>query len=110
MSKRDWANDPLDMDYLVDSGLLFKINQTVTHLFGIGIGIKTGEDGKKTFAFADSRKKPEDLVFSEGAFEMAESKYERFRDEFGGSQIVRRQQVLGSACQNYKWSRKREQQ
>lgn len=102
---RDWNSDTIDVDYLMDSGLLFKINQTVMHLFGIGIGVKTDSVGEKSFAFIDSREQPEKLVFNEASFELGESKYQRFREEFGGNQITQRQHKLGCACQSYPWTR-----
>ncbi len=103
---RNWAEDTVDLDYLADSGILFKINQTVSHLFGIGFGLSVDSAGKKCLAFVDCRKTPEDLVFTEANFELGEGKYQRFREAFGGSQIMRRQEKLGCACQNYPWVRR----
>ena len=104
---RTWESDQLDVEYLADSGLLFKINQTVTHLFGIGVGIRVdAATGAKTLAFIDARDRPQDLVFNESSFEAGEGKYQRFRAEFGANQIMQRQEKLGCATQNYPWTRR----
>ncbi len=100
-AKRDWKSDPIDIDYLIDSGLLFKVNQTVFHLFGIALSVKVDKEGTKSWSFIDAREEPEDLTFDERVFETGELKYQNFRRDFGGNQINRRQQHLGSGCQNY---------
>lgn len=94
------------MDYLIDSGLLFKINQTVMHLFGIGMGATTDSAGRKVLAFVDKRSEPEEMVFNESAFGGGEAKYQRYREAFGGQQISRRQDKLGCGCQNYPWTKR----
>lgn len=100
--QRNWAKDEINLDYLLESGLLFKINQTVLHLFGIAMSVKVNrQTGEKQINFVDSRQAPEELIFQENVFETGESKYQRFREEFGGKQISRRQSKLGTGCQNY---------
>lgn len=102
MPQRNWAKDEVNLDYLLDSGLLFKINQTVLHLVGIAMSIKVNrETGEKQLSFVDKRDAPEELIFPESVFESSEAKYQGFREEFGGKQISRRQSKLGIGCQNY---------
>ena len=102
MSERDWAKDELSLEYLLDSGLLFKANQTIFHLFGFALSIRTNrETGEQTIGFVDNRATPENMTFPESVFERGEEKYAAFRDEFGGRQMNRRRNKLGIGCQNY---------
>ena len=96
---RNWTADKIDLDYLLDSGLLYKINQLFLHPFGMAMTVKVDEQGSKRMDFKDCRESPETLLLDAGTMERGEAKYADFRDEFGGRQITRRQRKLGWATQ-----------
>jgi hypothetical protein len=103
-TSQTWADKPLTPDYLLDSGLLFEINRTILHLFGIAIAIKSDEQGNKTFALKDFREKPEELVFDKNVIGLGTMKLENFLKEFGHPQMDRRAKKLGWSCQHRPWS------
>jgi len=99
MAKTNWAKDKLSIEYLIDSGLLFEINRTILHLFGIALVVKSDEKGVKRFDFKDCRSEPETLLFDKNTIEAGALKLRRFLEEFGWSQDERRCRKLGWGCQ-----------
>lgn len=99
--ERDWKTEPLSIDYVLDSGLLFKINQLFLHPFGIALTIKVDEQGEKRWDFKDCREAPETLLLDDGTFDRGEDKYTQFKDSFGARQIDRRQRFLGWGTQYF---------
>lgn len=95
MSHQEWQDRELDVDFVIDSGLLFEINRSVLHLFGIGLVVKPD----KTFGFKDLRVEPEKLVFDKPTLEMGTTKLRRFLKEFGHRQMDRRAKRHGQSCQ-----------
>ncbi len=95
-----WKTDPVDFDYMINSGLLFEINRTCMHLFGIGITVKKDEKGNKSFGFKDCRNVAGTLVFSEEMLKVGRVKLERFLSEFGHPQMDKRSEALGVCCQH----------
>jgi hypothetical protein len=94
-----WATRPVDIDFVIDSGLLFEINHTVLHPLGLAMTVKVDEQGNKRWAFKDCRVGPEQLVFDQATMEMGKEKLGRFLTEFGGEQMHKRRKKLGWACQ-----------
>lgn len=99
MSNRNWQAAPLDIDFLLDSGLLFEINRTTLHILGIALTVKVDGEGKKRFELKDCRSEPERLVYDKGTQELGKEKLRSFMAAFGGKQLDRRRAKLGWAYQ-----------
>jgi len=91
---KNWKTIELNASFLVDSGLLFEINRSILHLFGIALTVKDSE-----LSFKDCREKPEELVFDKGTIDLGTDKLKKFMDEFGNSQDARRCKKLGFGVQ-----------
>jgi hypothetical protein len=105
MSKRDFVNDPLTIDYMLDSGLVFEINRSLLHLFGIALTVKQDKQGNKAWSFKDVRKEPEALKFDAATLELGRKKFEAFLKEFGFPQMRRREKANGKSMQHVQcWS------
>lgn len=96
---KEWAKAKLDIDFFVDSGLLFHYNHTTLHPLGIALTVVKDKEGNKTFGFKDYRGTPEEIVFDKGVAELAQAKLQKFMSEFGYAQMDRRERKLGRACQ-----------
>lgn len=94
-----WQDKTIDIDFVLDSGLLFHINHSVFHPLGIALTIKVDDKGNKQWGFKDCRNEPESLVFDKGSLELGKMKLERFLREFGDGQMSRREKKLGWGCQ-----------
>lgn len=104
----EWMQKPLDIQYLLDSGLLFEINRSILHMLGIALTVKKNEEGELRLELKDSRLRPDELIFSEEIFEQGKAKREAFMKNFGYEQIRVRQKVYGSGCQGFnRYTRKR---
>ncbi len=95
----DWKTRDIDVDYLIDSGLLFEINRTILHLFGIAVTARTDAQGRKSLGFKDMRSEPEKLVFDKATVEMGTTKLQKYLKEFGHGQMNRRIKHHGKATQ-----------
>lgn len=104
MSKTKWSERPADFQFLVDSGLLFEINRTVLHLFGLALAIerdqKTGQL-RLASQLKDNREHPEALTYDANTWELGRMKLEKFMEEFGNGQIEKRDDALGWGCQHF---------
>jgi len=94
-----WLEKSLDIDFILDSGLLFHLNHSVFHPLGIAMTIKVDDKGNKQWGFKDNRNEPESVVFDKNSLELGKLKLERFMREFGDKQISRRERRLGWGCQ-----------
>lgn len=98
--KRDWDSLPVDVDFLVDSGLLFQINLEFLHPLGIALTVKCDEKGNKTFGFRDSRQSPGDLLFDETTAAAGREKFDRFMRQHGRGLLARRKRAIGREQQD----------
>jgi hypothetical protein len=96
---RDWATDPLDLGYLLDSGLLDELNRKILHTFGIGLAVRTSLDGTRAVAFEDRRADPPALTYDPDTLAANHRKLAQFLDAFGHRQARRRREALGWVCQ-----------
>ncbi len=97
---RDWATDPLDFDFMIDSGLLFELNRTVLHPFGIGLVVRVAATtGEKSWGLKDCRSDPQLLSFAPAVRAQGEVKFARFLEAFGRAKLdrpARREERTGS--------------
>lgn len=93
-----WKDKAVDIDYILDSGLLFHLNHSVFHPIGIAMTIKV-VDGKKQWGFKDCRNEPESLIFDTNSLELGKLKLSNFLRSFGDDQMARREKKLGWGCQ-----------
>jgi len=96
---KDWSTAPLDIDWVVNSGLLFHINHTILHLLGVALTVRVDAKGNKSWGFKDNRANPEELVFDKNQIAISKPKLEDFLASYGHSQMSRREKKLGWACQ-----------
>lgn len=82
--------------FLVDTGLLFEINRSVLHPFGVAMAVTMQDDGsyKTSFELLDERADPEGWVFDPATFAEGEAKYAAF-GKAERERIVRRLESLG---------------
>lgn len=97
----NFRSDEIDIDYIIESGLLFEINRTIFHLFGMALTVKIDEQGKKQWSFKDLRERPEEAHFSPEVFRQGKKKLEKFLSEFGRAQVSRRSYCMGASCQSH---------
>ncbi len=101
MKKRsDWANDPVDASYLLDSGLLFEINRQFLHQLGLGLTVRDDGRGGRVIGIKDERADPGSLVFGREALEEGRRKFVRFLRSYGSSQMAKRERKLKLCCQH----------
>jgi len=87
-------------DFLVDSGLLFRINQQILHPFGLAMSVNYHNDGWVTFGkIWDYRSDPEGMAFAKETFEEGMAKYNKFMEEFGNKKLEERKKALGYVVQ-----------
>lgn len=86
--------------FLIDSGLLFEINRTILHPFGLAIGVadtETEQDG--VFTICDSRDDAEGFLYHESLLPLGKAKLEKFLQEEGALLLERRLHKLGYVVQ-----------
>lgn len=68
--------------FLVDSGLLFEINRSILHQYGLALSVQLcgAEEAAQTVVcqILDARHDPEGWVFEEGTLEHGEQKLQQF--------------------------------
>ena len=85
--------------FLIDSGLLFEINRSVLHPFGLAMAVYP--DGKEpgsdegVIQIYDDRDDKEGTLFGDEAFMLGMAKFEKFLEEFGIDKIQQRKEILG---------------
>lgn len=100
MSETNWAERSADFKFLADSGLLFEINRSILHLFGLALTLKQDENGVITLGeLKDCRSQPETLLFDQATYTIGNDKLKAFMMEFGNRQLERREAALGFGCQ-----------
>jgi hypothetical protein len=88
--------------FLADSGLLFRINQTILHPLGLALQVTLDDDGSGAgFAVIDIRDDPEGCVFAEDPFEHGTSKYFKYMQEQGDDALASRFSSLGFIEQKF---------
>jgi hypothetical protein len=97
---KDWDSRPVDVDFFIDSGLLFELNRQFLHPLGIALAVRAAADGQKTWAFKDHRARPGELTFSKDQLENGRRKFVRFLRAAGGKVMARRDRALGSSVQH----------
>lgn len=93
---RNWQGDPLNIDYLVESGLLYELNRTVLHPVGVSLVV---DETTNTLGLLDFRSNPEAAAYSATNVAANAKKYLTFMMEFGQGQEDRREEKLGKARQ-----------
>lgn len=87
-------------DFLVDSGLLFKINQRILHPFGLAMSVAIHDDGWATFGkIWDYREDVEGMIFEQETLEDGKKKYDDFMEEWGNKKLEERKKFLGYVVQ-----------
>ncbi len=96
-----WKTREIDAAYLLDSGILFEINRSFLHQLGIAMVAKKDESGKLVLALKDSRETPEALSFNQEVYVKGNMKLRRYMQDFGHSQMKRRDKLLGWSSQSW---------
>jgi hypothetical protein len=97
---KDWDSRPVDVDFFIDSGLLFELNRQYLHPLGIALTVRVAPDGAKTWGFKDARKAPGELKFSREQLETGRRKFVRFLRGHGSKVMGRREQAIGQSVQH----------
>jgi hypothetical protein len=97
---KNWKQAKLDIDFILDSGLLFEINRQFMHPLGIAMTVRIDENGQKTWAFKDYREEPESVKFDNNTLTSGRLKYETFMKAFGFAQMAKRERKLGVSTQH----------
>lgn len=89
--------------FLIDSGLLFAINQNVLHPLGLALAVNEGEEAGTSgeISIWDCRKDPEGILYGDKTFSSGTDKYEKFMQEFGLKKLKEREDLLGYLVQNF---------
>jgi hypothetical protein len=82
--------------FLLDSGLLFTINRTVLHPYGLAMGVDTETDEVTIY---DARQDPEGWMYTEDMLKHGKEKYDKFLADFGTAKIKERHENLGFVIQ-----------
>jgi hypothetical protein len=90
----NWLEAKLTPDYLLESGLLFEVNRTYFHLFGLSLAIQDG-----ALVLLDSRREPEKLKFDRFTMARGQERLRTFLAKFGHAQMDRRRDKLGWSVQ-----------
>lgn len=88
--------------FLYESGLLFEINRTVLHPFGLALEVNVdNETGEVTLGdLWDYRDDPEGMLYGEGQIRVGMEKYTKFMEEFGDEKINERLKYVGFVIQD----------
>jgi len=86
--------------FLVESGLLFKINREILHPLGLALTVTLdGEDKTVTINVLDGRHSPEGILFTDEMLTGGIEKLQKYMDKHGYQAIDSRQQYLGFKIQ-----------
>lgn len=98
-----YIKDPVK--FLIDSGLLFEINRSVLHQFGLAMSVTLNEEGvdseKGVIKIWDDRDDKEGILFGEEAFIDGFSKFGKFLADFGMGKINERREEVGYVIQTF---------
>lgn len=97
---KDWDRRPVDVDFFIDSGLLFELNRQYLHPLGIALAVRLAPDGTKSWAFKDARTSPGDLKFSPDQLENGRRKFVRFLRSHGSKVMRKREGAIGQSVQH----------
>lgn len=86
--------------FLLDNGLLFEINRSVLHPFGLALSvIIDDEENCKFDGLLDCRDDPEGIVFSDEVLAAGQKKYRDYLEKEGFNKEMFRYDKLGYICQ-----------
>ena len=97
----DWKDKPADIQFLLDSGLLYYINKEILHPIGIALVVKRKSDNSLRLDIKDSRSEPHLLTYNKEDYAKAQDKFRDFMKKFGHSQIDKRRKKLGYGSQSW---------
>ncbi len=95
----NWAQRPLDVEYLLDSGLLFEANRAVFHRFGMALVVERPPGAPARLVLVDRRESPGTLAFDAATWARGLAKFAEFMATYGDAQRKRRTMALGWDCQ-----------
>ena len=84
------------MSFLVDSGLLFKINLETLHPLGMALQVDPDTNECEIWDYRDD---PEGLLFDAEAYEHGQQKIDRFFGEFVQERLALREKTTGFIIQ-----------
>jgi hypothetical protein len=86
--------------FLVESGLLFKINREILHPLGLAITITLdNEDKTISINILDKRTDPEGILFTDAALDVGIEKLQNYMNKHGNAAIDSRRLNLGFKIQ-----------
>ncbi|MNQ93977.1 hypothetical protein D3C85_1094680 [compost metagenome] len=90
--------------FLIDSGLLFKINREILHPLGMALSIDTGEEHEDQVMIKlwDCRDESEGVLYGvekQDIVALGEAKLEKFMQEFGNAKHDERMKTCGFVIQ-----------
>lgn len=99
--------------FLLDNGLLFEINRTILHPFGLALEIGVEEkDGKVRVFFGkiwDERKDPEGILYTDDSYKIGHDKFKKFMAEFGEGKLKLRKETTGFIVQEMLFAEEKEE-
>ncbi len=96
----DWKTRTVDIQYLIDAGILFEINRTLMHPFGLAMTVKKDSSGKLVWdEIKDLRNTPQTCGFDIEKAKAGRKKHFSFLTEFGFAQLAKREEKLGYGVQ-----------
>lgn len=82
--------------FLLDSGLLFRINRDILHPFGLALEVRMNLEGKwELGGIWDYRDSPAGMLFDDTALIEGEEKYQKFLRQFGQKKLSQREEMFG---------------
>jgi hypothetical protein len=84
--------------FLLETGLLFKINHEILHPYGLALELEIGERDF-TFGIWDYQNDPEGILYSEKLLKEGAIKLKKYEDETGSKRKITRIRILGFEVQ-----------
>lgn len=97
--KKKTMNKNEAVQFLLDSGLLFQINNQLLHPIGLALSFRKVDDGFEFNGIIDDRKNPHKMVFDDEMLKNGFEKINKFMEEEGEKIIEKRLDKLGYLVQ-----------
>lgn len=84
--------------FLLDSGLLFELNRTIFHPFGLALEVIIDDETGEVIGFGgiwDYREDPEGMLYGEEELKSGFKKFYKFMNEFGFEKMKERIDAIG---------------
>lgn len=86
----------INVNFLIENGLLFEINRSILHPFGLMLSVE--QDSDRNFILGDlidCREQKEEVIFDKESLEQGKNELKKFMDEYGMKKLKKRHDLLG---------------